>query len=124
MAGPERLLFTTSERTVTGLGDARPVARRRAQSGIQLFDVLQGSMSLVDPRPHRASEFEQMPIEAKCRSLVTPSLTSLRQVSGRFDLEGNEALRLNLRPVESRSMTIDVLILRTTVFALARAGAR
>jgi exopolysaccharide biosynthesis polyprenyl glycosylphosphotransferase len=91
----------------------------------QLFNVLQGCMSLVGPRPHLAAELEQMPIEAQRRCLVTPGLTGLWQVSGRSDLEGDEAVRLDLRYVENWSMTMDVLILWKTVAAvLRRAGAR
>jgi exopolysaccharide biosynthesis polyprenyl glycosylphosphotransferase len=91
----------------------------------QLFNVLQGTMSLVGPRPHLASELEQMPAVAKRRSLVTPGLTGLWQVSGRSDLEGDEAVRLDLRYVENWSLTMDVLILWKTISAvLRRAGAR
>jgi exopolysaccharide biosynthesis polyprenyl glycosylphosphotransferase len=91
----------------------------------QLFNVLRGSMSLVGPRPHLASELEQMPVEAKRRCLVTPGLTGLWQVSGRSDLEGDEAVRLDLRYVENWSLTMDVLIIWKTVSAVVRrAGAR
>ena len=70
----------------------------------QLFNVLAGSMSLVGPRPHLAAELAQMPSEASRRSLVTPGLTGLWQVSGRSDLEGDDAVRLDLRYVENWSL--------------------
>jgi exopolysaccharide biosynthesis polyprenyl glycosylphosphotransferase len=90
----------------------------------QLFNVLTGSMSLVGPRPHLASELAQMPSEASRRSLVTPGLTGLWQVSGRSNLEGDDAVRLDLRYVENWSFTLDLLILWKTVSAvLARRGA-
>jgi exopolysaccharide biosynthesis polyprenyl glycosylphosphotransferase len=90
----------------------------------QLFNVLAGSMSLVGPRPHLASELARMPNEASRRSLVTPGLTGLWQVSGRSDLEGDEAIRLDLRYVENWSFTLDLLILWRTISAvLARRGA-
>ena len=91
----------------------------------QLFNVLTGSMSLVGPRPHLASELAQMPSEASRRSLVTPGLTGLWQVSGRSNLEGDDAVRLDLRYVENWSFTLDLLILWKTISAvLARRGAR
>jgi exopolysaccharide biosynthesis polyprenyl glycosylphosphotransferase len=91
----------------------------------QLFNVLAGSMSLVGPRPHLASELAEMPREAVRRSLVTPGLTGLWQVSGRSDLEGDDAIRLDLRYVENWSLTLDLLILWKTASAvLAKRGAR
>jgi exopolysaccharide biosynthesis polyprenyl glycosylphosphotransferase len=91
----------------------------------QLFNVLTGSMSLVGPRPHLASELAQMPREAVRRSLVAPGLTGLWQVSGRSDLEGDDAVRLDLRYVENWSLTLDLLILWKTASAvLAKRGAR
>ena len=90
----------------------------------QLFNVLGGSMSLVGPRPHLASELAQMPSEASRRSLVTPGLTGLWQVSGRSNLEGDDAIRLDLRYVENWSLTLDLLILWKTISAvLASRGA-
>ncbi len=91
----------------------------------QLFNVLNGSMSLVGPRPHLANEIAQMPSEATRRALVTPGLTGLWQVSGRSDLEGDEAVRLDLRYVENWTFTLDILILWKTASAvLAKRGAR
>ena len=90
----------------------------------QLFNVLRGSMSLVGPRPHLAHEVAQMPHEANRRSLVTPGLTGLWQVSGRSDLEADEAIRLDLRYVENWSLSLDLQILWKTISAvLAKRGA-
>lgn len=90
----------------------------------QLFNVLGGSMSLVGPRPHLAEELAQMPREANRRSLVTPGLTGLWQVSGRSDLQKEDAIRLDLRYIENWSLTLDLQILWKTIWAvLARRGA-
>ena len=81
-------------------------------------------MSLVGPRPHLAAELAQMPSEASRRSLVTPGLTGLWQVNGRSDLEGDDAVRLDLRYVENWSLTLDLQILWKTLSAvLAKRGA-
>src|SRR4029453_102267 len=91
----------------------------------QLFNVLQGSMSLVGPRPHLAHEVAQMPPDARRRSLVPPAVTGLWQVSGRSDLEEEDAIKLDLRYVENWSLTSDLQILWKTASAvLARRGAR
>ncbi|HEX8508177.1 MAG TPA: sugar transferase, partial [Propionibacteriaceae bacterium] len=71
------------------------------------------------------SELAAMPTEASRRALVTPGLTGLWQVSGRSDLEGAAAIRLDLRYVENWSLTMDLLILWRTVNAvLAKRGAK
>jgi lipopolysaccharide/colanic/teichoic acid biosynthesis glycosyltransferase len=89
----------------------------------QLFNVLRGSMSLVGPRPHLAQEVAQIPYEAHRRSLVTPGLTGLWQVSGRSDLEEEDAIKLDLR--RELSLILDLCILWKTASAvLARRGAR
>jgi exopolysaccharide biosynthesis polyprenyl glycosylphosphotransferase len=91
----------------------------------QLFNVLRGSMSLVGPRPHLLQELAMMPDAASRRSLVTPGLTGLWQVSGRSDLREDDAIKLDLRYVENWSLTLDLLILWKTASAvLARRGAR
>ena len=90
----------------------------------QLFNVLNGSMSLVGPRPHLAAELAQMPQEAVRRSLVTPGLTGLWQISGRSNLAAEDSIRLDLRYVENWSLALDLLILVKTASAvLSRRGA-
>jgi exopolysaccharide biosynthesis polyprenyl glycosylphosphotransferase len=86
----------------------------------QLLNVLNGTMSLVGPRPHLAHELALMPAHSSRRSLVTPGLTGLWQVSGRSHLEGDEAIQLDLRYVENWSLTLDLLILWKTCSAVLR----
>jgi exopolysaccharide biosynthesis polyprenyl glycosylphosphotransferase len=90
----------------------------------QLFNVLGGTMSLVGPRPHLEEEIARMPREAVRRSLVTPGLTGLWQISGRSNLGVEDSIRLDLRYVENWSLTLDLLImLKTASAVLARRGA-
>ena len=90
----------------------------------QLFNVLTGSMSLVGPRPPLQSEVDLYETHAHRRLLVTPGLTGLWQVSGRSLLSWEETVRLDLRYVENWTLTLDLLILWKTFFAvLARRGA-
>ena len=90
----------------------------------QLVNVLNGTMSLVGPRPHLAHELALMPAHSSRRALVTPGLTGLWQVSGRSHLEGDAAIQLDLRYVENWSLTLDLLILwKTFAAVLRRVGA-
>jgi exopolysaccharide biosynthesis polyprenyl glycosylphosphotransferase len=86
----------------------------------QLFNVVNGTMSLVGPRPPLPSEVEQYGQDVRRRLLVRPGLTGLWQVSGRSDLTWEESVRLDLRYVENWSFTTDLLILWKTIWAVAK----
>ena len=90
----------------------------------QLFNVLAGTMSLVGPRPPLQSEVAVYEDHAHRRLLVTPGLTGLWQVSGRSLLSWEETVRLDLRYVENWTLSLDLLIMWKTFFAvLAKRGA-
>jgi exopolysaccharide biosynthesis polyprenyl glycosylphosphotransferase len=90
----------------------------------QLINVLRGQMSLVGPRPPLQSEVDVYEDHARRRLLVTPGLTGLWQVSGRSLLSWEETVRLDLRYVENWTLTLDLLIMWKTFFAvLAKRGA-
>ena len=85
----------------------------------QLFNVVNGTMSLVGPRPPLPSEVQQYGYDVRRRLLVRPGLTGLWQVSGRSDLSWEESVRLDLRYVENWSFTTDLLIMWKTIWAVA-----
>ncbi|MBV9592292.1 MAG: sugar transferase, partial [Actinobacteria bacterium] len=86
----------------------------------QFLNVLNGSMSLVGPRPPLASEVERYGDDVRRRLLVKPGLTGLWQISGRSDLPWKEAVSLDLHYVENWSFALDVMILWKTAFAVVR----
>ena len=86
----------------------------------QLINVIKGEMSLVGPRPPLAEEVEQYESAEKRRLLVKPGLTGLWQVSGRSELDWEDAVRLDLYYVENWSLTLDFLIMLRTVAAVFR----
>lgn len=90
----------------------------------QLLNVLNGTMSLVGPRPQVAREVEMYDFASHRRLLVKPGMTGLWQVSGRNDLSLEESIRLDLYYVENWSLAQDVLILiRTARAVLGKDGA-
>ena len=90
----------------------------------QLFNVLNGSMSLVGPRPPLRSEVEVYQSHVHRRLMVRPGLTGLWQVSGRSLLSWDDTVRLDLYYVENWSIAGDLAILLKTIRAvLARQGA-
>jgi len=86
----------------------------------QLFNVLKGEMSLVGPRPPLAEEVSRYEKSETRRLLVTPGLTGLWQVSGRSELDWEDAVRLDLYYVENWSLTLDLLIILRTAAAVWR----
>ena len=86
----------------------------------QLINVVNGSMSLVGPRPPLPSEVARYEEHVHRRFLVKPGLTGLWQVSGRSDLAWDESVRLDLRYVENWSIGGDLQILWKTLFTVVR----
>lgn len=106
----------TVDPRVTAIG--RFIRRYSIDELPQLFNVFKGDMSLVGPRPQRDFEVEQYDHVAHRRLTVRPGMTGLWQVSGRSDLEFDEAIRLDVHYVENWSMTGDLVILWKTVRAV------
>jgi exopolysaccharide biosynthesis polyprenyl glycosylphosphotransferase len=86
----------------------------------QLLNVLNGSMSLVGPRPHVTREVEQYGFDMARRLLVKPGITGLWQVSGRSDLSWDDSVRIDVRYVENWTLTFDLMILWKTFGAVLR----
>jgi exopolysaccharide biosynthesis polyprenyl glycosylphosphotransferase len=86
----------------------------------QLWNVVRGDMSLVGPRPPLEVEVGAYEDEVHRRLCVKPGLTGLWQVSGRSDLEWDEAVRLDLRYVDNWSVAMDLMILWKTGRAVLR----
>ncbi|MCW2527032.1 MAG: exopolysaccharide biosynthesis polyprenyl glycosylphosphotransferase, partial [Pseudonocardiales bacterium] len=84
----------------------------------QLINVLNGTMSLVGPRPPLPREVATYPSDVRRRLLVRPGVTGLWQVSGRSDLSWEETVRLDLRYVENWSLGQDAMILWKTLSAV------
>ena len=87
----------------------------------QFFNVLRGEMSLVGPRPQRESEVALYDAVAHRRLFMKPGISGLWQVSGRSDLDWDDAIRLDLYYVENWSMAGDVAILWRTISTVVAA---
>lgn len=84
----------------------------------QLLNVLNGSMSLVGPRPPLPGEVEAYESDVRRRLLVKPGITGLWQVSGRSNLSWQDSVRLDLYYVENWSLAGDLVIILRTVRAV------
>lgn len=86
----------------------------------QLWNVVRGDMSLVGPRPPLVSEVQAYEDQVHRRLRVKPGLTGLWQISGRSDLDWDDAVRLDLRYADNWSVGMDLQILWKTARAVLR----
>jgi lipopolysaccharide/colanic/teichoic acid biosynthesis glycosyltransferase len=80
----------------------------------QLWNVLNGQMSIVGPRPTLAYQVEQYTPRQRKRLDVKPGLTGWAQVNGRAKLLWTDRIELDLWYVEHRSAWLDLKIIART----------
>lgn len=86
----------------------------------QLWNVLQGNMSLVGPRPHPLDDFQRYELEHLRRLNVTPGVTGLWQVTARHDPSFERNMQLDLDYIERWSFWLDCKILLRTIPVVLR----
>jgi lipopolysaccharide/colanic/teichoic acid biosynthesis glycosyltransferase len=92
----------------------------------QFYNVLQGQMSLVGPRPPVAYEAERYKSWHLRRVLeLKPGLTGIWQVEGRSRVSFDDMVRMDLRYLRLCSLKFDLsILLRTVAVVLTCEGAR
>lgn len=86
----------------------------------QFFNVLQGTMSLVGPRPHQEREVERYSEYHRRLLTMRPGVTGMAQVSGRSDLAFEDEYLLDVFYIENWSLWLDIVICLKTAGALLR----
>ena len=81
----------------------------------QLFNVLQGQMSLVGPRPILETELQRYGSESSYYLMVRPGMTGLWQVNGRSNLDYESRIYLDTWYVKNWSLWYDLVILIKTI---------
>jgi lipopolysaccharide/colanic/teichoic acid biosynthesis glycosyltransferase len=82
----------------------------------QLFNVLEGTMSLVGPRPLLQSDLAKLPRRSPLRRFaMPPGITGLWQVSGRSTCTEAKRMKLDRQYVDHWSLGLDFEILLKTV---------
>jgi len=92
----------------------------------QFMNVLQGTMSIVGPRPLPTRDFERFYKDTHRRRFsVKPGITGLWQVSGRSETEFEEWMALDLQYIDNWNLWFDFKIFLKTIYVvLAGKGAK
>ena len=82
---------------------------------MQLFNILNGTMSLVGPRPTLPYQTERYNEEQRRRLNMRPGVTGWAQVNGRNDLTWTEKIVYDVEYVDNYSLWFDIKVLFKTV---------
>ncbi|MBQ9163111.1 MAG: sugar transferase [Clostridia bacterium] len=82
---------------------------------MQLFNIINGTMSFVGPRPTLPYQAERYNERQNKRHDMRPGITGWAQVNGRNDLTWSEKLEYDVEYVEKFSLWFDIKILFKTV---------
>ncbi|MBI5562907.1 MAG: sugar transferase [Deltaproteobacteria bacterium] len=99
-----------------------PVGRWLRRSSLdelpQLWNVINGDMSMVGPRPPLAGEVALYERWQRRRLSMKPGLTCIWQVSGRSNIGFADWMRLDLQYIDNWSLWLDFKILAKTIPAV------
>ena len=123
--------FRTMSNRLDAVGNPLPDADRMTRLGTflrstsldelpTLWCVLNGSMSLVGPRPLLTSYLGRYSDHQARRHEMRPGITGLAQVSGRNAISWEDRLDLDVKYVDEWSMALDLKIVGKTLKAVVR----
>jgi lipopolysaccharide/colanic/teichoic acid biosynthesis glycosyltransferase len=114
-------VFLLDDPRVTRVG--RFLRRTSLDELPNLLNVLQGSMSLVGPRPPIPYEVKLYDERSRAKLQVKPGMTGLAQINGRGSLTFAEIIAFDLEYLERVSLRLDLaILLKTLPVVLRRQG--
>jgi putative colanic acid biosysnthesis UDP-glucose lipid carrier transferase len=124
--GPRIIQAQSADKRVTRLG--KWLRRTSIDELPQLFNVVEGSMSIVGPRPHALAhdnEFDKLVRNYAFRRRVKPGLTGLAQIKGcrgptPTTASIEQRVEYDLWYIDNWSLTLDLTILLQTPLELLR----
>ena len=81
----------------------------------EAFNILNGTMSLIGPRPQLVRDMVFMTREQRARHTAVPGLSGLAQVNGRNDIKWEDKLDWDIRYINNISLKEDLKIILQTV---------
>lgn len=102
-----------SEQRITKIG--RILRKLSLDELPQLFNVLNGTMSIIGPRPMLDYQAPRCIGEENLRFQMRPGLTGLAQVKGRNNILWEERIQYDIEYVKTFTFWLDIVILFKTV---------
>ncbi len=81
----------------------------------ELFNILNGTMSLIGPRPQLVRDMVFMSEEQRMRHTARPGLSGLAQVNGRNAISWDEKIKFDLQYLNDISLPNDIKIIIKTI---------
>ena len=98
------------------------ILRRGFDELPQLFNVLEGDMSLVGPRPEIPEIVKLYDRKEKIRLKVKPGITGLAIINGRGNITLKETINYDIEYIENWSLWLDLKILIKTLYVVLVTG--
>ena len=86
----------------------------------QVFNILNGTMSIVGPRPTLPYQMERYTQRQLKRLAMRPGITGWAQVNGRNDLSWTEKIEYDIEYIEKFNIWFDIKILFRTILVVLK----
>lgn len=106
------------EQRITKIG--RILRKTSLDEVTQVFNILNGTMSIVGPRPTLPYQMERYDERQLKRLDMRPGITGWAQVNGRNDLSWTEKIEYDLEYIEKFNIWFDIKILFRTVLVVLK----
>lgn len=81
----------------------------------EVFNILNGTMSIIGPRPQLVRDMVFMTTEQRRRHTAKPGLSGLAQVNGRNGISWEDKFKWDLKYIENVSFMSDIRIILTSI---------
>lgn len=113
---PDDFIFKSTQQQDENVTNIGKVIRKTSLDELpQLINVIQGSMSIIGPRPEIPEITKHYNQYQKRRLDTKPGVTGWAQVNGRSDMTNGQKVELDIAYIEKANLIFDLKILWKTV---------
>lgn len=113
---PDDFVFKNTQQQDTSVTKIGKIIRKTSLDELpQLMNVIQGTMSIIGPRPEIPEITKHYNQYQKRRLEMKPGVTGWAQVNGRSDMTNGEKVKLDIAYIEKASLFFDLKILWKTI---------